>query len=476
MTFMDLFEISLHVYVAFSIMYFVGVNLTYVILLYRSFGEVLHAVRQARFTDFRVVVQSEITPPVSIIAPAYNEQAGIVESVRSLLKLSYGEYEVVVVNDGSKDGTLQRLIDEFDLVRSHRVYRAAIPSRTVRGLYRSRNAAYRNMTVVDKENGGKADALNAGINAAQYEYVCCVDADSILEDDALQKVMKPFLDDPTVVASGGIVRIANGCEVVNGRVVRVGLSRKLLPLFQVVEYFRAFLSGRMGWQSLNALLIISGAFGMFRRQAVVEVGGYDAGTVGEDMELVVRMHRFYRDARRPYRIMFVPDPVCWTEAPETLRVLGSQRNRWHRGLADVLWIHRDMVFNERYGVVGTLAMPYFLLVELLGPVIEAFGYVSLIVLLALDRVDPTMTGLFLVAAIVYGVMFSVGAVLLEEISFRRYPNPKHLALLLVMGIIENFGYRQITVYWRLKGLWKYMRGEKAWGKMERAGFQQAKAA
>ncbi|MCU0452313.1 MAG: glycosyltransferase family 2 protein [Bacteroidetes bacterium] len=473
---MDLFEIGLHAYVAFSILYFVGVNMTYVVLLYRSFGEVLHAVRQARFTDFRIIVQSEITPPVSILAPAYNEKAGIVESVRSLLKLSYGEYEVVVVNDGSKDETLDTLIGHFDLVRSRRAYQASIPTRPVRGIYRSKNAAYRNLTVVDKENGGKADALNAGINVARYEYVCCVDADSILEDDALQKVMKPFLDDPTVVASGGIVRIANGCEVVNGRVVRVGLSSHLLPLFQVVEYFRAFLSGRMGWQSLNALLIISGAFGMFRRQAVIEVGGYDSGTVGEDMELVVRMHRHFRDARKPYQITFVPDPVCWTEAPESLRVLGSQRDRWHRGLADTLWIHRDMVFNERYGVVGTVALPYFLIVELFGPVIEALGYVSLLVLLALDRVDPVMTGLFVIAAIVYGVMFSVGAVLLEEISFRRYPNPKHLAVLLVMGVLENFGYRQITVFWRLRGFWKYVRGEKAWGKMERAGFRQPRGA
>jgi cellulose synthase/poly-beta-1,6-N-acetylglucosamine synthase-like glycosyltransferase len=232
----------------------------------------------------------------------------------------------------------------------------------------------------------------------------------------------------------------------------------------------------MGWQSLNALLIISGAFGMFRRQAVIEVGGYDSGTVGEDMELVVRMHRHFRDARKPYQITFVPDPVCWTEAPESLRVLGSQRDRWHRGLADTLWIHRDMVFNERYGVVGTVALPYFLIVELFGPVIEALGYVSLLVLLALDRVDPVMTGLFVIAAIVYGVMFSVGAVLLEEISFRRYPNPKHLAVLLVMGVLENFGYRQITVFWRLRGFWKYVRGEKAWGKMERAGFRQPRGA
>ena len=476
MTFGDIVEILLHAYVAFSILYFVGINLTYVILLWRSFGEVLSAIRHARFADLRVVVQSEMTPPVSILAPGYNEEAGIVESVRSLLKLSYGEYEVVVINDGSKDATLARLIKEFQLFASKRVVESRIRTEPMRGIYRSRNAAYKNLTVVDKVNGGKADALNAGINAAQYEYVCCVDADSILEDDALQKVMKPFLEDATVVASGGIVRIANGCDVVNGRVVRVGLSKKLLPLFQVVEYFRAFLSGRMGWQSLNGLLIISGAFGMFRRKTLLEVGGYDPKTVGEDMELVVRIHRVMREIRRPYRIVFVPDPVCWTEAPESLRILGSQRNRWHRGLADVLMIHRDMILNERYGVIGTLALPYFLFVELLGPVIEAIGYLSLAGLLVWGRVDLVMTALFIIASIVYGVMFSVGAVLLEEISFRRYPNPKHLALLLGIGVLENFGYRQVTVYWRLKGLWKYMRGETAWGRMERTGFARPTAA
>lgn len=476
MTLADVIAVLLHAFTAFSILYFVGVNLTYVVLLWNSFREVLSAIRHARFAELRVVVQSEITPPVSILAPAYNEEAGIVESVRSLLKLSYGEYEVVVINDGSRDGTLRRMVEEFQLFQSRRVYDPLILTQAVRGVYRSRVSAYRNLTVVDKENGGKADALNAGINAAQYEYVCCVDADSILEDDALQKVMKPFLEDSSVVASGGIVRIANGCDVVNGRVVRVGLSRKLLPLFQVVEYFRAFLSGRMGWQSLNALLIISGAFGMFRRRTVIEVGGYNPKTVGEDMELVVRIHRYLRDQRRQYRIVFVPDPVCWTEAPESLRILGSQRNRWHRGLADVLVLHRSMILNERYGVVGTLALPYFLFVELLGPAVEALGYVSLIALFAWGRMDLWMTAMFMTASIVYGVMFSVGAVLLEEISFRRYPNPKHLALLLGIGILENFGYRQMTVYWRLKGLWKYFRGETAWGKMERTGFARPKTA
>lgn len=471
----EILQILFDTYFAFTVLYFVGVNLTYMVLLSLSYREIMLYIRRSHFASYRTVVQSEITPPVSVLAPAYNEEATIFESVRSLLKLAYGDYEVIVINDGSKDGTLQRMITEFNLKLSKRVYVESVRAQRVRGIYRSQNAAYANLVVVDKVNGGKADALNAGINAAQHDFVCCIDADSILEDDALQKVMKPFLEDDTVIASGGIVRIANGCEIVNGRVVKVGLSRKLLPLFQVVEYFRAFLSGRMGWQAANGLLIISGAFGMFRRQAVVEVGGYNHATVGEDMELVARMHRYFRERRRAYRIVFVPDPVCWTEAPESLRILSRQRNRWHRGLLDVILMHRVMLFNENYGVAGTAAMPYFLFVELLGPVFEFFGYISLIVLGIMGKVNTEMTILFFIVALFYGVMFSVGAVLLEEISFRRYPNPKHLALLLSMGVIENFGYRQLTMLWRMKAFYDYARGKKGWGAMQRTGFSKPAA-
>ncbi len=466
----EVLQIFLDAYFVFVVLYFIVVNMLYVVLLGLSFREIMTYMRRMSFSDFRSTVQSEITPPISILAPAYNEEATITTSVRSLLKLSYGEYEVIVINDGSKDATLNTLIKEFDLFASKRIYVEHVRAKPVRGIYRSRNVAYRNLVVVDKENGGKADALNVGINTARYEHVCCIDADSVLEDDAIQKVMKPFLEDETVVAAGGIVRIANGCEIVNGRVVKVGLSNKFLPIFQVVEYFRAFLSGRMGWQAVNGLLIISGAFGMFKRTAAIEVGGYNAATVGEDIELVMRLHRYMRERKRPYRIVFLPDPVCWTEAPDSLAVLSRQRNRWHRGLLDSFIIHRKMLFNEQYGVVGTSAMPYFLFVELLGPVFEMLGYVSLVLLWYLDAVNVQMTIMFFIVALFYGVMFSVGAVLLEEISFRRYPNPKHLALLLSFGVLENFGYRQLTVLWRIKAFWDYARGKKGWGAMTRTGF------
>ncbi|MBM4169513.1 MAG: glycosyltransferase family 2 protein [Ignavibacteria bacterium] len=466
----DILHAALFTYFAFSVVYFIAINLVYTVLLLISYREVQYYMRHNSFSDYRVMVQSELVPPVSILAPAYNEEATVVESVKSLLKLSYGKYEVVVINDGSRDNTLKELVDEFDLFASKKLHQEMIRAKKVRGIYKSGLPQYRNLIVVDKENGGKADALNVGINVSQYEYVCAIDADSLLEDDALMKVMKPFMEDARVIATGGIVRIVNGCEVVNGRVVRVGLSRKFLPVFQVIEYFRAFLSGRMAWHGLNGLLIISGAFGMFKKSAAIEAGGYYPATVGEDMELVVRMHRTKLEKREEYRVAFVPDPVCWTEAPESLNGLGKQRNRWHRGLLDTLSIHSDMLLNRRYGVVGMAAMPYFFFVELLGPAVEFFGYVVVVLLLLFGQFNLDMLVLFFIVAVLYGVMFSVGAVLLEEVSFRRYPKPGDLLLLLFIGVVENFGYRQLTAWWRVKGFIDYYRGKEGWGTIQRKGF------
>jgi cellulose synthase/poly-beta-1,6-N-acetylglucosamine synthase-like glycosyltransferase len=467
----EILEIVVGYYMYFVTGFFVLVNLTYAILFALSFKEIMYYMRHNTFSNYRVMVQSELTPSVSVLAPAFNEEETAVETVRSLMKLNYGNFEVVVINDGSTDGTLDRLRREFHLLPSKRLYVSVLSCKDVRGIYRSTKPEYKQLIVVDKENGGKADALNAGINVSGHEYVCAIDADSLLEDDALLHVVKPFLEDDTVVAAGGIVRIANGCEVVNGRVTKVKLSNKLLPIFQVVEYFRAFLSGRMAWHGLNSLLIVSGAFGLFRKDTLVEVGGYRQSTVGEDMELVTRIHRIKREKKEPYRVVFVPDPVCWTEAPESLRILSRQRNRWHRGLLDTMLIHKKMLFNPAYGVVGMAAMPYYVFVELLGPLFEFLGYFSVAGLYAMGILDVKMAVLFFIVSLFYGVMFSVAAVLLEEISFQRYPRARDLALLLSVGVIENFGYRQLTTWWRVKSFWDYfVRDVRSWGKMERRGF------
>jgi cellulose synthase/poly-beta-1,6-N-acetylglucosamine synthase-like glycosyltransferase len=466
----ELFFIILKVYLIFVILYFLAVNIIYSLFLGFSFKEILNQMRRSAFVDYRKLIQSEFTYSVSVLAPAFNEGKTVVESVKSLLKLNFGKYEVLVINDGSKDDTLDRLIHEFELMKTNQFYHDVIKTKEVRGIYKSQKPEYKNLTIVDKENGGKADSLNAGINIAQYDHVCCIDADSILEDDALLKSMKPFHEDSTVVAVGGIIRIANGCSVINGRVVTVGLSHKLLPIFQVVEYLRAFLSGRMFWNIFQGPLIISGAFGIFKKSILLEIGGYRTDTVGEDMELVTRIHRVMIERKQPYKVLFVPDPVCWTEAPDTFSVLSRQRNRWHRGLLDTLLIHKKMIFNPRYGIVGIAALPHFLFVELLGPVFEAIGYISLVVMYYFGVLNINIAILFFIVSLFYGAMFSVGAVILEEISFQRYPKPSDLALLLSFGIIENFGYRQLTVAWRLKGIFDYLRGNKHWGTMQRKGF------
>jgi len=337
------------------------------------------------------------------------------------------------------------------------------------GIYRSPDNP--NLVVVDKINGGKADALNAGINVSRYPLICAIDADSLIESGAFLRVTKPFLEKPgETVAVGGIIRVANGCDIEAGRVVKVGLPRTWLPLIQTVEYLRAFLFGRSGWSALHSLLIISGAFGVFRKDIVITIGGYRHDTVGEDMELVVRMHHYLREQRQKYEMHFLPDPVCWTEVPESHKVLGGQRSRWQRGLIDSLRIHRRMMLNPRYGAIGMVAFPYFVLFEMLAPLIELSGYIIIPLSYALGMVNFLFFALFLAIAILLGVILSTGSVVLEELSFAKYPKTSDLLKLIAVSFLENFGYRQLTVWWRVKGTWDYFRGKTAWGKMERKGF------
>ena len=450
--------------------YFVLLNGVYLLLFLVSFIEVMRFVKRTIFSDYEQIRKSEMTWPISMIVPACNESRNIVETVRSLLGVNYGQFEVVVVNDGSTDGTLERLIQTFELKRVDRIYRRTLQTGPVRGIYAS--LEHPNLIVVDTEWSGKAEALNTGINVSRYPLFCSVDADSIIEGNALLRVVKPFMDHPReMVAAGGIVRIVNGCEVREGRVVRVGLPKNSLPVFQVVEYLRAFLGGRIGWSSLRSLLIISGAFGLYRKSEVIAVGGYDSWSETEDLELVLKLHEHLRRSGRAYRIVFVPDPVCWTEVPSTFRVLGRQRNRWHRGLLQSLWRHKRMLFNPGCGVVGLFALPYFLLFETLGPFIEILGYIMVALSFWLGVLNIDFFLLFVIFAVFFGVFLSVAAVLLEEISFRRYPGWEHLTTLVLYGVLENFGYRQILAIFKVKAFWDFLRRRRAWGRMEREGFK-----
>lgn len=456
----------------FIIYYVLVINFIYFIQLILAAFNLSDYVKKIRYSDYKKYITSDNMIPISILVPAYNEQETIVENIKSLISLNYPKFEVIVINDGSKDETLNRVIQEFDLKEVNQPVRYRINTNKIRGIYK--NLDIPNLIVVDKENGGKADALNAGINISNYPIVTSIDADSILESDSLVRVVMPFIEDKKTIAVGGIVRIANGSVVKRGRVVDIGLPKSRVAMFQIVEYLRAFLIGRVGWDAVNSLLIVSGAFGAFKKDAVIEVGGYAKNTIGEDMELIVKMHDYFLRNKRKYRIKFVPDPVCWTQAPETLKDLRSQRRRWQIGLMDSLLKHKRMFFNPRYKQIGLIAVPYFWLFEMMGPVIEIIGYVMIPLAYIFGLLNLKYFLLFFAASILYGILLSLGAILLEEYTFNKYPTLKQLMKLSLYGVLENFGYRQLTTLYRIEGIVKFRKMKHSWGKIKRVSFQNQK--
>ncbi|HOX29252.1 MAG TPA: glycosyltransferase, partial [bacterium] len=448
--------------------YFIGVNSFYTLLLFLSIPEMISNYIISKDEHLNGLFTSEAAPGISLLAPAYNEEATITDSLHSMLSLEYPNIEVIVINDGSRDKTMEVMKSSFELFEIPLIYRHVVETKEFRGIYKSRKFA--NMTVVDKENGGKADALNAGLNVARTPLVCAMDADTLIDPDALLRMVRSYLMKENVVAVGGTIRIANGCKIEKSRVIDVRAPRKFIPAVQIVEYLRAFLFGRMGLNRLGGNLVISGAFGLFHRESVLEVGGYAHDTVGEDMELVVRLHRYMKENKRKYWIDFVPDPVAWTEVPESLKVLSRQRDRWHRGLTDTLLRHKKMLLNPMYGALGLVVYPYFFFVELLAPVVELFGYLGLASGLYFHVVNWYFALLFFIAAYGLGVVLSLYCLVLDEAFFHKYARFRDVLFLLGIALLENLGYRQLTVFWRINGMIKYFRGIKTWGKMERVGF------
>lgn len=455
----------------FTLLYFIVLNGVYLALNLLS---TLALYRNNQHREVNELPQSFSTlePPISVLVPAFNEATTIAATVRSVLQLTYAEFEIIVINDGSNDETLEVLKQEFSLLPFPEAYRIQIPTEKVRGIYRS--TTHLNLRVIDKANGGKADSLNAGINASRYPLFCGVDADSILQRNSLQQVVQPFLRSPHMVATGGTIRAANGCDVKDGYLTRVDLPRNPWALFQVIEYLRAFLFGRLGWSSLNAMLIISGAFGLFKKATVIEVGGYRTNTIGEDMELVVRIHHEMRAKQKPYRLEFVPDPVCWTEVPEDWRTLRNQRIRWQRGLAESLNSHWGLMFSRHGGWPGWVAFPFMVIFEWLGPVLEFCGYLWMLYAYFTGAISWQAFGLFVFVALGLGFLLSVSGLLLEQLSFRMYPNLRQLALMVLMVIVENLGYRQLNTWWRIVGLFRWVRQKEGkWGVMKRKGTWQS---
>ncbi|PAP77094.1 glycosyltransferase family 2 protein [Rubrivirga marina] len=464
----DLFHALFWAVSGLTLGFFVAIAATYSATTALAFPALLRLRRWSRTFHVGEAAGATSAPPITLIAPMYNEETVCVEAVRALLGVEYPSKEILVVDDGSKDRTAERLIEAFDLVPAVRHRTARIETAEVLRSYRSRSRP--DLWFIQKANGGRSDAINVGINHCRTPLLCTLDGDSLLAPDALYRVAQPYLEDRTTVAVAGTIGIVNDCGVRGGRVEEIRMPRGWVARFQVLEYIRAFAASRVGWNAIDALPLISGAFGLFRRSAVVAVGGLDPDTVGEDFELTLKLHRYHRERGLPYRVDFAPGAVSWTECPSTLAVLGRQRDRWQRGGLEVVWKHRRMLFNPRYGRVGMISLPSFLLIEMLGPLVEAVGYGVLVASLILGVLNVPVALLLLGLALALGVCQSIAAVALEQFALRRYTSLRDLALLLVMVVAENLGYRQLTVWWRLQGVWKFLRKDSSWGEMTRTGF------
>ena len=439
---------------SFILLYFIGLNGVYLMLNILSISGIARYMQSRDIAGLPHFI-SGFAPPVTIIVPAYNEEDHILDTLRSLFQLNYPEYEIIVVNDGSKDHTLDIMKKEYTLAQFPEAYRTRIRTKPLHAVYHS--TVDSRLRVVDKENGGRGDAVNAGINIARYPWVCRVDADSILQKDSLMLIVQPLLEDPTVVACGGTVRVANGCRSKDGIFIEADLSKKPLVLFQILEYLRAFLYGRMGWSPMNAHLIISGAFGIYHKETVVAVGGYRHDTVGEDMELIVRLHRMLSEQRKLYRITFVPEPICWAEVPDDLSRLKKQRVRWQIGLVESLMMNRGLLFHDKGTFAGWLAFPFVLFFEWFGPFVETLGYIIIIAGFLFGFLSTQAFITFLILAVGFGVLLSTSALFLEEISFHLYKKPWHIVVLFAVSLIENFGYRQLNTVWRVIAVFYYLR-------------------
>jgi cellulose synthase/poly-beta-1,6-N-acetylglucosamine synthase-like glycosyltransferase len=453
------------------LIYFFLINLIYFALIILSIIGIYRHINLTSYVKFKELFFLPFMKPISILAPAHNEENIIVESVNSLLSIEYPRFEIIVINDGSTDSTLEKLKSAFDLNATHKVFRKKIDTKPIKKIYISRKIP--KLTVIDKEQGQKADALNAALNISKYPLFCSIDCDSLLEKDSLLKLLKPFLEEPDkVVAAGGMMRLSNGCRVKDGQVKDIQIPKNWLVRFQIIEYFRAFLGGRLGLNMLKSLLIISGAFGLFRKDIALKCGGYRTNTVGEDMDLIVRIKKYLHEHKKPFKIYFIPDTVCWTEAPDTLKGLSNQRNRWHRGLIDTLIHNRKMFFNPRYGITGMLAFPFYVIFEMCGPLIEFTGYLLFAAIVVFGRVNYPFALLFFVVAVVLGVILSVTALFLEEFSKLRYPRLKDVILITLASIAENFLYRQFLSWVRTKAFFDLAKGMTAWGEIKKKGFER----
>ncbi len=447
---------------------------TYLLLTVFSAISLRKYLRKNSYVNYNSIVSSPLAPTLSVIAPAFNETRTIIDNIRTLLSLYYNNYEVIVVNDGSSDDSMEKMIQTYELEKVNYYFDYRLPCKRIRGVYKSRNRSFKKLTVIDKVNGGKADSLNAGLNVSKNDLVVSIDADSIMEPDALLKLVKPFMEakEKRVIGAGGVIRIANSCEISGGHINKIHLPKKFLPRAQVMEYTRAFLMGRMAWSELDGLLLISGALGMFDREIVIQSGGYRTDTVGEDMELVVRIRRYMADNNETYDVVYIPDPLCWTEVPSTLKMLARQRSRWTRGTLETLITHRKLFFNRKYGKLGMLGYPYWLMFEYLAPIIEFLGILWFIFLVITGNLNWPFFLLLLGFVYFFAVSLSIWSVLFEEVTFHKYEKRRDVLKLIGTAFMEPVFYHPLVMLMSIKGNIDKILKRNTWGKMERKGFNK----
>lgn len=454
----------------FCMAFTVLLSVIYILQMIMSFIKVRKDSKSLLSNDYERYMYSDNLLPISLLIPAYNEEENVVQNIKSLLKMDYPNFEIIVVNDGSSDKTHEKIVEAFNLYQIESSQKVSIPTKEVRGVYY--NVDYPNLLYIDKENGGKSDALNAGINASSYPLFACLDADSRLEKDALLKLSIEFNKDKNTIVAGGIVRIANGSVIRDGEFKGFSMPKKIIERFQIVEYYRSFLSGRVSWGISNSMLIVSGAFGVFQKQAVIEVGGYKTNTIGEDMEIVVRLHSYMKKHKRKYKIIFCEDAVCWTQGPMSLKDIRGQRRRWQIGLLDTLISHKNLLFNPKYGTVGLVAVPYFWIFELSGALIEVIGYFIIPFSLIMGELNIFFFVIYFLLATLLGIMLSIGSLILEQYTKKNAMTAKQYILISVYAILENFGYRQLITLFRVEGVLKYRKLRQTWGKIKRKEFEQ----
>lgn len=453
--------------------YSLALIISYVILMWLAEISILRSKKNNLESYAKdLIKRSPYTPGVSIVAPAYNEEMTIVENVNSLLAQDYPLFEVIIVNDGSKDGTLQKLIENFDLVEVPYAYVAQLKTKPYKRMFKSTRPEFAKLKVVDKENGGtKADAVNAGLNAAAFPYFINTDVDCILAKDAIFQCIMPLLSQENIIAVSGAMALSNGCKVEKGQIIEAYPPHKLIPLFQTLEYMRSFLIGKMGWSTINAMPNVSGGYGLFKTDIVISAGGYSPDSFAEDMDMLIRMVAYCCEAKIPYKVIQIPYTCCWTEGPGNLKVLSRQRVRWGRGLIQTFYNHRRIVGNRNYSRLGKITLPYLFIFEFLAPVIEFFGFFTFIFLAVIGAINWGNALIMFLAIYTFCILLSMVVISFDYTIGGSYKTVKSYLWILLAAMAEPFIYHPMVVYFSIRGYWNYLLGKKAvWGEMTRKGF------